>query len=145
MIEILRNTKIDFMGKRKIALVFSSILIAIGLFAVVQIARGSANLGIDFAGGTAVQIKFNESVPLQDVREALKKGGIHDFDLQDLPSENKILIRIKKGEQTLGNLSKEIISILSKKFSESNIVVDSTTEVGPKVGARLRNDAFWAI
>ena len=145
MIEILRNTKIDFMGKRKIALVFSSILIAIGLFAVVQIARGSANLGIDFAGGTAVQIKFNESVPLQDVREALKKGGIHDFDLQDLPSENKILIRIKKGEQTLGNLSKEIISVLSKKFSESNIVVDSTTEVGPKVGARLRNDAFWAI
>ena len=145
MIEILRNTKIDFMGKRKIALVFSSILVAIGLFAVVQIARGSANLGIDFAGGTAVQIKFNESVPLQDVREALKKGGIHDFDLQDLPSENKILIRIKKGEQTLGNLSKEIISILSKKFSESNIVVDSTTEVGPKVGARLRNDAFWAI
>jgi preprotein translocase subunit SecF len=145
MIEILKNTKIDFMGKRKIALVFSSILIAIGLFAVVQIARGSANLGIDFAGGTAVQIKFNESVPLQDVREALKKGGIHDFDLQDLPSENKILIRIKKGEQTLGNLSKEIISILSKKFSESNIVVDSTTEVGPKVGARLRNDAFWAI
>jgi preprotein translocase subunit SecF len=145
MIEILKNTKIDFMGKRKIALVFSSILVAIGLFAVVQIARGSANLGIDFAGGTAVQIKFNESVPLQDVREALKKGGIHDFDLQDLPSENKILIRIKKGEQTLGNLSKEIISILSKKFSESNIVVDSTTEVGPKVGARLRNDAFWAI
>lgn len=145
MIEILKNTKIDFMGKRKIALVFSSILIAIGLFAVVQIARGSANLGIDFAGGTAVQIKFNESVPLQDVREALKNGGIHDFDLQDLPSENKILIRIKKGEQTLGNLSKEIISILSKKFSESNIVVDSTTEVGPKVGARLRNDAFWAI
>ena len=145
MIEILKDTKIDFMGKRYFALTFSSILMIIGLFAIVQIARGTANLGIDFAGGTSVQIKFNESIPLQDVREALTKGGIDGFDLQDLPTENKILIRIKKGEQTLGNLSKEIISILSEKFSKSNLVVDSTTEIGPKVGARLRTDAFWAI
>jgi preprotein translocase subunit SecF len=145
MIEVIKNTKIDFMGKRKFALMFSAILMIMGLFAIFQVARGTANLGIDFAGGTAVQIKFNESIPLQDIRETLVAGGITDFDLQDLPTENKILIRIKKGEQTLGNLSKEIISVLSEKFSESNLVVDSTTEIGPKVGARLRNDAFWAV
>ena len=145
MIELIKHTKIDFMGKRKYALTFSTIMVLLGILSIVQIMRGTANLGIDFAGGTAVQIKFNENVPLQDVREALTAGGIADFDLQDLPTENKILIRIKKGEQTLGNLSKEIISILSKKFSEANIVVDSSTEIGPKVGARLRNDAFWAI
>ena len=145
MIAILKNTKIDFMGKKYFALTFSSILMIIGLFAIIQIARGTANLGIDFAGGTSVQIKFNKTIPLQDVREALIKGGVDGFDLQDLPTENKILIRIKKGEQTLGNLSTEIISILSEKFSESNLVVDSTTEIGPKVGARLRTDAFWAI
>ena len=145
MIEILKNTKIDFMGKRLFALAFSGIMLLIGLFAIIQIARGTANLGIDFAGGTAVQIKFNETIPLEDIRNTLTAGGITEFDLQDLPTENKILIRIKKGEQTLGNLSKQIISILSDKFSESNLVVDSTTEIGPKVGARLRNDAFWAI
>jgi preprotein translocase subunit SecF len=145
MIEIIKNTKIDFMGKRKIAFAFSTILILIGFFAIIQIARGTANLGIDFAGGTSVQIKFNQSIPLQDIREALIGGGVTDFDLQDLPTENKILIRIKKGEQTLGKLSENIISILSDSFSESNLVVDSTTEIGPKVGARLRNDAFWAI
>ena len=145
MIAILKNTKIDFMGKRYFAFTFSSILMIIGLFAIVQIARGTANLGIDFAGGTSVQIRFNENIPLQDVREALTKGGITGFDLQDLPTENKILIRIKKGEQTLGNLSKKIISILSEEYSQNNLVVDSTTEIGPKVGARLRTDAFWAI
>jgi preprotein translocase subunit SecF len=145
MIEIIKNTKIDFMGKRNIALVFSVILLIIGLLAVVQVARGTANLGIDFAGGTAVQIKFNRHIPLQDVREALIKGKITDFDLQDLPTENKILIRIKKGEETLGNLSKKIVSVLSQKFSESNLVVDSTTEIGPKVGAKLRKDALWAV
>ena len=145
MIEIIRNTKIDFMGKRKFALVFSALLITLGFIAIIQIARGEANLGIDFAGGTSVQIKFNESIPLQDVRKTLVDGGITEFDLQDLISENKVLIRIKKSEQTLGNLSKKIITVLSDKYSAENIVVDSTTEIGPKVGSRLRNDAFWAV
>lgn len=145
MIEIIRNTKIDFMGMRKFALPFSGLLIILGILAIIQVARGSANLGIDFAGGTAVQIKFNESVELQDVRRTLVDGGIIDFDLQDLPTEDKVLIRVKKGEQTLGNLSKKIIDILADKYSRENIVVDSTTEIGPKVGARLRNDAFWAV
>jgi preprotein translocase subunit SecF len=145
MIEIIKGTKIDFMAKRNIALIVSGILILIGFVAIIQIARGTANLGIDFAGGTAVQIKFNKTIPLDEIRDVLKGGGIDDFDLQDLPTENKILIRIKKGEEMLGNLSKEIISVLSQAFSESNIVVDSTTEIGPKVGSRLRKDAMWAI
>jgi preprotein translocase subunit SecF len=145
MIEIIRGTKIDFMGKRTIALTLSAILFIIGIIAIIQVARGTANLGIDFAGGTSVQIKFNQNIPLQEIREALTEGGIADFDLQDLPTENKILIKIKKGEQTLGYLSKEIISVLSERFSESALVVDSTTEIGPKVGARLRQDAMWAI
>lgn len=145
MIEIIKKTNIDFMGKGFITLAISSILIIIGFIAIIQIARGSANLGIDFAGGTAVQIKFNREIPLQDVRETLTNGGITDFDLQDLTTENKVLIRTKKGEEKLGDLSRKIISVLSQEFSESNIVVDSTTEIGPKVGARLRKDAMWAI
>ena len=145
MIEIIRKTNIDFMGKRKFVLPFSALMIILGFIAIVQIARGEANLGIDFAGGTSVQIKFNESIPLEDVRKTLSRGGITEFDLQALISENKVLIRIKKGEQTLGSLSKKIIAVLSDKYSESNIVVDSTTEIGPKVGSRLRNDAFWAV
>ncbi len=145
MIEIIRGTKIDFMGKRTIALTLSAILFIIGIIAIIQVARGAANLGIDFAGGTSVQIKFNQNIPLQEIREALTEGGIADFDLQDLPTENKILIKIKKGEQTLGGLSKKIIGVLSERFSESSLVVDSTTEIGPKVGARLRQDAMWAI
>ena len=145
MIEIIKKTNIDFMGKRNIALAISGIFILIGFIAIIQIARGAANLGIDFAGGTSVQIKFNRSIPLQDIRDVLAQGDVTDFDLQDLPTENKILIRIKKGEETLGNMSTKIISILSQEFSESNVVVDSTTEIGPKVGARLRQDAMWAI
>ena len=145
MIELIKNTNIDFMGKRYIALTISTVFVIIGLVAIIQIARGDANLGIDFAGGTAVQIKFKQNVPLDEVRSALRRGGIKDFNLQDLPTENKILIRTKKGQKELGNLSKRIISILQERFSKENVVVDSTTEIGPKVGARLRKDALFAI
>lgn len=145
MIELLRHTNIDFMGKRYYALALTVIMSVLGLFTIVQVSRGAANLGIDFAGGTAVQIKFSQRVPLKDVREALINGGISDFELQDLPGENKVLISTKKGEENIGDISGKMISALSQKYPEGSLVVDSTTEIGPKVGKKLRTDALWAI
>jgi preprotein translocase subunit SecF len=145
MIEFLKKTNIDFMGKKYYAFTLSGIILVLGIIAIVQIARGAANLGIDFTGGTAVQIKFEKPIVLHEVRKALEDGGLKDFDLQDIPAERKILIRIKKGEETLGVISEKIISVLSARFSNQKLVVDSTTEIGPKVGERLRKDALWAI
>ena len=105
MIELIKNTNIDFLGKRYIAFVVSGILSIIGIVAIVQIATGRANLGIDFAGGTSIQFKFEKPVVLHNIRLALEEGGLKDFDLQDLPSENKILIRVKKSDQKLGQIS----------------------------------------
>jgi preprotein translocase subunit SecF len=145
MIEFLKKTNIDFMGKKYYAFTLSGIILVLGIIAIVQIARGVANLGIDFTGGTAVQIKFEKPIVLHEVRKALEDGGLKDFDLQDIPAERKILIRIKKGEETLGVISEKIISVLSARFSNQKLVVDSTTEIGPKVGEKLRKDALWAI
>src|SRR4030066_703447 len=145
MIELIKNPNIDFLGKRYIAFSFSGILSIIGIIAIVQIATGRANLGIDFAGGTAIQFKFENPVALHNVRLALESGGVKDFDLQDLPSVNKILIRVKKSEQELGKGSETITSILSQKFPDDKYVVDSTTVIGPKVGGRPRADAAKAI
>ena len=145
MIELIKNPNIDFMGKKYYAFVLSGILFILGIIAIVQISRGTANLGIDFTGGTAVQIRFEKPVDLQKVRETLEGGGVKDFDLQDIPAEKKVLIRVKKGEETLGVISEKIISILSTGFSDQKLVVDSSTEIGPKVGERLRKDALLAI
>lgn len=145
MIELLKNTKIDFMGKRYYALAFTVVMALIGLLTVIQISRGAANLGIDFAGGTAVQIKFNETVSLQDIRHTLISSGITDFELQDLPGEKKILISAKKGQENIGDISNEIITALSQKYSEGSMVIDSTTEIGPKIGKKLKRDALWAV
>lgn len=144
MIELIKNPNLDFMGKRMYAFIVSGILSLLGFFAVFQIANGTANLGVDFAGGTAVQIKFAQSVPLHDVRVSLEKAGLKDFDLQDLPSENKVLIRVKKQDEKIGGSSEAITQIMTSNFADKKPLIDSTTEIGPKVGSRLKQDALWA-
>jgi preprotein translocase subunit SecF len=145
MIELIKNPHIDFLGKKYIAFIVSGILSVIGVIAIVQIATGRANLGIDFAGGTAIQFKFEKPIALHNVRLAIESGGLKDFDLQDLPSENKILIRVKKADLKLGRISETIENILKEKMPDNKYVVDSTTEIGPKVGGRLRADAAKAV
>jgi preprotein translocase subunit SecF len=145
MIELIKNPHIDFLGKKYIAFALSGILSILGIVAIVQISRGHANLGIDFAGGTAIQLKFEKSIALHNVRLALEKAGLKDFDLQDLPTENKILIRMKKTGEELGHVADAVTTVLSQEFPDNKYVVDSTTVIGPKVGGRLRADAAKAI
>ncbi len=145
MIELLKNTNIDFMNKRKYTFIFSGALLLIGFFALIQIILGNANMGVDFVGGTAIQIKFSGDITLAEVRKSLEEGQIKDFDLQDMPAENKVLIRIKKQEEKLGGFSEKIIDVITTKLADKKPVIDSVTEIGPKVGAKLRKDALFAI
>src|SRR5512144_304150 len=126
MLEIIKNTNIDFMGKRKFTFIVSGILSIIGIIAIIQVANGRANLGIDFAGGTAIQLKFQKPVELHSVRKALEDGGLKDFDLQDFPAVNKVLVRVKKSEQQIGKSAEIITSVITQKMPNSTYVVDST-------------------
>lgn len=144
MIELLKNTNIDFIGKQKYAYIISGIFVVVGIIAVIQIAFGRANLGVDFAGGTSVQVQFAEAVALQEIRDALNAGGIRDFDLQDLPAGNNVLIKVKKQEDVLGGFSKKIEEILAQKFADKKPVIESVTEIGPRISAKLKHDAIWA-
>ncbi len=145
MLEIIKNTNIDFMGKRKYTFIISGILSILGVIAIVQVANGRANLGIDFAGGTAIQLKFEKPVSLHEVRKAVEESGIKDPELQDFPAVNKVLIRVKKTEQQLGQVSDAITLAISQKLPNNKYVVDSTTVIGPKVGSRLRVDTAQAV
>jgi preprotein translocase subunit SecF len=145
MIEFIKTPNIDFMAKRKYAFTLSGAIVLLGLFALLQIAMGKANLGIDFAGGTSVQIKFSQAPALDEIRSALDAAKLGDFELQDLPTENKVLISVKRKEDVLGGHSDKIVATLKEKFADRMPVVDSTTEIGPKVGGKLRKDALIAI
>ncbi len=69
--ELIGKTKIDFIGKRKIAFVISGIIAILGITGVIQIGRSAANMGIDFTGGTVVQLKFANPVHIDQARDAL--------------------------------------------------------------------------
>jgi len=143
-IELIGKTNIDFIGKRKFAFILSAVLVGLGMFTVVQLWRGQANMGIDFAGGTSVQLKFEKPFQLDRARQALESNGFKDSELQQFTEGNKLLIQIKKavaGER----VADKILAIFTKEFADNKFVVDSTTEIGPKVGKSLRDDALVAI
>jgi preprotein translocase subunit SecF len=145
MFEIVKNTNIDFIGKKYVTFIVSGTFIILSLIAIFNIARGSANLGIDFVGGTTVQVRFEKPVTLQEVRTALEEGRIKDVDLQDIPAENKVLIKTKVTDEELNNIAEVITTALETKLTDNTFIIDSTTAIGPKVGNRLRKDAVWAI
>jgi preprotein translocase subunit SecF len=143
-IQILGKTNIDFIGKRKYAFILSAVLVSVGMLSLVQVWRGQANLGIDFAGGTSVQLKFEKPFQLDKARHALEVNGFKDSELQQFTEGNKLLIQLKKST-TEGKLADKIVSIFSKEFADNKFVIDSTTEIGPKVGKTLRDDALIAV
>ena len=145
MLEILGKTDIDFMGKRKFSFLFSGIMVLLGLIALVQIARGAANLGIDFAGGTAVQLKFEQPVRIDDARKALETNGLNDVELQEFGQDNKLLIRVKASTTIEEKTAERVVKIFTKEFPNNKFVVDSTTEIGPTIGKKLQEDALVAV
>ena len=145
MLEILGKTNFDFMGKRRFAFLFSGIMVLLGLIALVQIARGAANLGIDFAGGTAVQLKFDQPVRIDEARKVLETNGLGDAELQEFGQDNKLLIRVKTSTTIEEKVAERVVAIFSKDFPNNKFVVDSTTEIGPTIGKKLQEDALVAI
>jgi len=145
MLELLKKPNIDFIGKKYVTIVVTGILSIIGIVAIIQIATGKANMGIDFAGGTEVQLKFQKPVDLQSVRTALDAGGIKGFELQDIPAESRVLIKTKRSDGDLTNIADSITAALDQHLPDNKYTVDATTAVGPKVGTKLRNDAVKAI
>ncbi|MBS1234669.1 MAG: protein translocase subunit secF [Nitrospirae bacterium] len=145
MLELIKKPNIDFIGKKYITLIVTGTLSIIGIIAIIQIATGKANMGIDFAGGTEVQLKFEKPIDLQVVRSALDAGGIKGFELQDVPAENRVMIKTKQSEGDLSKIADSITSVLNQNMSGHKYVIDATTAIGPKVGTKLRNDAVKAI
>ncbi len=145
MLEILGKTNFDFMGKRKVAFLFSGIMVLLGLLAVVQIARGAANLGIDFAGGTAVQLKFDQAIHIDEARRALESNGVGDAELQEFGQDNKLLVRVKASTTIEEKTAERVMAIFTKEFPNNKFTVDSSTEIGPTIGKKLQEDALIAV
>jgi len=144
-LEILGKTSIDFVGKRFVAYTISTVLVLAGIVALIQISRGAANMGIDFAGGTSVQVKFSQPLDLGAVREALSKNGIKDSEPQQFADGRSVMIRLKRGAGGESGMAQQVQEALKKELGNNPFTVEASTEIGPAIGKELQKKALLAI
>lgn len=132
---------IDFMGKRHIALVLSGLMIVIAIGALV--ARG-LNFGIDFTGGTLVEVGYPDAVDLGDVRNALSETDLGQTQAQHFGSSREVLIRIAPQEgMESAQLSEKVLSALGQQ--NPAVEMRRVEFVGPQVGEELTEQGGLAM
>ena len=136
---------IDLVGKMKIAFVVSLSAIIISILSLLL--HGGLNLGIDFAGGTLVQIKFSQETDADIIRDVLKtislgNSVIQRFGYQD---NNEFLIKTEKSSSELKGLSSKIEEALNTSYGKEGFEIRRVEVVGPKVGKDLREKGMLAM
>jgi preprotein translocase SecF subunit len=139
---IFENTNYDFLGKRKKFYMLSLAIIVLGL--VVLFSTKSIPLGIDFSGGTELQVQFEKDVDIATLRDAMDDQGLSGMEIKTMGSEKDILIRTPMQEE--GSLvADKLIESIKLKIPDNNFQVLRSDKVGPKIGAELRRNAIFAI
>ena len=140
---IKKQTHIDFMGKFKTALMISGVLILIGIASIVM--HGGLKYGIDFEGGTLVQLKFPEAPAIDSIRSVLKEMELTDSTIQEFGAPDTILIRVARADGELKEMGTSIKKALEEKKGFTGIIIERVEMVGPKVGQDLRMKALLSI
>ena len=140
MVFLRPSKEIDFVGKKTIALAISLICVALSIFLL--IIKGP-NYGIDFVGGTIIDVKFEKGVSLEALRVVLDSTGLKDAIIQ--PSgKNEYLIRTKASSEALEGIRRSLESKLEEILKEK-FEVRQLEMVGPKVGKDLKNKGLKAM
>jgi preprotein translocase subunit SecF len=144
---VLENTNFEFIRHRRLAYVVSGVLIGLALIMAVfwQVTRGSwLNYGVDFTGGTLVQIQFQEPVEVEDVRSAIE-AVIPRTEVTRFGGENEFLIRAPQFGVEAESGARQIESALGGRFGADKFEVTRVEAVGPKVGSELQRKAATAV
>ena len=129
--------QINFMRPRKIASVLSILLVVLSIF---SLSFKGLNAGLDFTGGTLIEIKLSQSTNLEEIREVLGSKLEDDFQVSYFGSEQDVLIKIPGGSEN--NLSDEIVAALKNSFQFDLRRKDF---IGPQIGEELRDQGGLGI
>ena len=140
---IISDTHFDFMGKIKMTMTISGLVILIGLGSVAL--SGGLKYGIDFAGGTLIQLQFKTPPDIEVIRDGLKTIALGESTIQEFGSKRDILIRIQRSEEKLEAVGSKVRNSLGGKFNKEDITIERVEMVGPKVGRDLREKALLSI
>ena len=134
---LIGKTNIDFLAKGRLAFCFSGLVIVVGLISLLF--RGEANLGIDFTGGSLVQLKFEQPLSTEEIRAPLSEIGLGKSIIQLFDEDRGVIIRAS------GDVGKEVVDKLGDAFLENRFEVERREMVGPAMGKDLRRSAILAL
>ncbi len=139
------DINVNFVGMRVKAVSLSVLLILLGALAIVF--RGGLNMGVDFSGGTLIQVKFSEATTPDAIRDALKDLGIGRSAIQQVgaASDNEFIVRSEISEEKAKRVSDDIQARLDQAYGPGKATILRVEMVGPKVGQDLRQKALLAI
>ncbi|NCX78152.1 MAG: protein translocase subunit SecF, partial [Proteobacteria bacterium] len=106
--------------------------------AIVSLSFRGLSLGLDFSGGTLVEVAFEETVPLEDIRTNLASNGIEDFQVVNFGTETDVLIKAAD-KVSQGRLGDRIYEILENEYSDQDLELKRVEFVGPQIGSELRD------
>lgn len=135
------NTNINFLGNRRYAYAFTTIMIVLALASIPI--KGHIRLGIDFSGGAMIQVRFNKPVDTDQIREALKSFG-QNLGVQKIVGSDEFVIRMEAPEEGADRLSIHVKELLDGQIGKDSVEIRSLEMVGPKVGKDLQSSAIWA-
>ncbi len=140
-----RKTNIDFIGKRRTYYIVSIVITLAGIiFALIK----GVEFGIDFAGGTEVQLQFHKNVAIEQVRSALDQAGFRGAEVKYYgKDETGILIRVRDGAvgEKAAETTKGVLAAIYKGFTDDHPVLLQEQHIGPKIGAELQKKALLAV
>ncbi|MDC1488016.1 protein translocase subunit SecF [Gammaproteobacteria bacterium] len=127
------NLNIPFMSYRKIATIASLLLLALS---IASLGLRGLNLGLDFSGGTLIEVSYEEAADLSDIRDLMYVNGFDDFQVVNFGSNTDVLIKVadKDGSSQLGDT---IFAFL--EADDSSIELQRIEFVGPQIGSELRD------
>ena len=133
---------IDFIGKKRYAFILSAVLLLVSLGFTLR----GLNFGIDFAGGTIIQVKFDAATPVDRIRDGLDTIGMGGATIQLFgePEANEYLIRSEASLEEERELSKRVETALAES-TNSTPEIRRVEMVGPQVGKDLREKALFAM
>ena len=137
------KTRIDFMRQRKLAFLLSAVLVIASL---ASLATRGLNLGIDFTGGTIIEVGFGQPADVEEIRALLEADGLGSPVVQHFGTASDVLIRIppqQKIEQA--RLGEHVLELLRKAYPEQRLELRRVEFVGPQVGEELRDEGGLSI
>jgi preprotein translocase subunit SecF len=144
--ELIRpGINIDLVGKMRIACWASLVVIIISVLSLVF--HGGPKLGIDFAGGTQIQVKFSQEATADGIRDSLRSMGLDNNVIQRFgyKDNNEFLIKTERSSSELEGLSDKITEALGATYGKENVDIRRVEVVGPKVGKDLRQKGLLAM